>query len=136
MFVASNQFARRLVELGAEGEAEMILRIVAVLIALLVSSAAQSRYLTFQTWSAASETFRVAYIAGAYDSLVIFAEGEQEERISAHYERCIGAAKMQNGQLAANVLNFAKDKPELHTGSVQGALLQYLIAACGVLPTK
>jgi hypothetical protein len=37
-------------------------------------------------------------------------------------------------QLAANVMNFAKVKPELHTGTVQNALLQYLIAACGAAP--
>jgi hypothetical protein len=43
---------------------------------------------------------------------------------------------MTNFQLAANVLNFAKDKPELHTGSVQGALIGYLNAACGGPPTK
>jgi hypothetical protein len=39
-------------------------------------------------------------------------------------------------QLATNVLNFAKDKPELHTGSVQAALIEYLNATCGQPPTK
>jgi len=34
------------------------------------------------------------------------------------------------------MLNFAKDKPELHTGLVQAALRQYLNAACGQPPTK
>jgi hypothetical protein len=34
------------------------------------------------------------------------------------------------------VLNFAKDKPELQTGLVQRALVNYLIAACGEPPTK
>jgi hypothetical protein len=38
---------------------------------------------------------------------------------------------MSTSQLATNVLNFAKDKPEYHTGSVQAALIDYLIAACG-----
>ena len=61
---------------------------------------------------------------------------EQMRRITQHYSRCLVAAKMTNGQLAANVLNFAKDKPELHTGSVQHVLINYLIAACGAPPTK
>jgi hypothetical protein len=43
---------------------------------------------------------------------------------------------MTNGQLAANVINFARDKPELQVGAVQGALVNYLIAACGQPPTK
>jgi hypothetical protein len=42
----------------------------------------------------------------------------------------------RRGQNTANMLNFAKDKPELHTGLVQRALLKYLIAACGEPPTK
>ena len=111
----------------------MILRTVIGLIALLVSSAAQSNYFTYQSWLAMSESSRVAYLSGAFDSLVSFAETEQ---IAVHYGKCIDAAKMTNFQLTANMLNFAKDKPELHTGLVQRALLKYLIAACGEPPTK
>jgi hypothetical protein len=114
----------------------MTLRTAIGLIALLVSSAAQSNYFTYQSWLAMAETSRVAYISGAYDSLVTFVEGEQAGRNSLHYTKCITTAKMTNFQLAANVLNFAKDKPQLHTGSMQGALIEYLNAACGQPPTK
>jgi hypothetical protein len=115
----------------------MILRTVIGLIALLVSSAAQSQaYYTYQSWSALSEPARAIYLSGAFDSLVTFASGEQEKRITAHYFKCIYTAKMSGSQLAANVLNFAKDKPELHTGSVQAALFKYLFATCGEPPTK
>ena len=118
---------------GTEGEAEMILRTVAGLIALLVSSAAQSNYFTYQTWLAMPESSRVAYVSGAFDSLVSFAETEQ---VAMHYVKCIDTVKMTNSQLTANMLNFAKDKPELHTGLVQRALLKYLVAACGEPLTK
>ena len=114
----------------------MILRTVIGLIALLVSSAAQSDFLTYPKWLALNEMSRVAYISGAYDSLVTFVEGEQAGRNSRHYRKCVDTAQMTNFQLAANVLNFAKDKPKLHTGLVQAALLQYLNAACGQPPTK
>jgi hypothetical protein len=114
----------------------MTLRTAIGLIALLVSSAAQSNYFTYQSWLAMAETSRVAYISGAYDSLVTFVEGEQAGRNSLHYTKCITTAKMTNSQLTANMLNFAKDKPELHTGLVQRALLKYLVAACGEPPTK
>ena len=43
---------------------------------------------------------------------------------------------MTNGQLAANVLNFGRDKPKLQTGPVQLALIEYLFAACGAPPNK
>jgi hypothetical protein len=41
---------------------------------------------------------------------------------------------MSAGQLTRNVIEFAKDKPPLHTGNVQSALIQYLIAVCGAPP--
>jgi hypothetical protein len=111
----------------------MILRTVIGLIALMVSSAAQSNYFTYQTWLAMPESSRVAYVSGAFDSLVSFAETEQ---VAMHYVKCIDTVKMTNSQLTANMLNFAKDKPELHTGLVQRALLKYLVAACGEPLTK
>jgi hypothetical protein len=121
----------------------MILRTVVLLVALLVSSAGQADYFTFQKWSALSETSRAAYIAGVYDAglpgydmMITLVEGEQSGRYSRHYQNCIGASQMSVSQLAANVLNFAKDKPELHTGSVWIALLKYLTAACGEPPKK
>ncbi|TMK49578.1 MAG: hypothetical protein E6G70_08525 [Alphaproteobacteria bacterium] len=67
----------------------MILRTAVVLIALLVSSAAQAGYMTYQKWSAMPEVYRVAYIT---------------------------SARMTDTQLAANVLNFAKDKPDSRRG--------------------
>jgi carbohydrate-selective porin OprB len=45
----------------------MILRTAVVLIALLVSSAAQSHYLTYQQWQAMPEAARNAYLMGAFD---------------------------------------------------------------------
>jgi hypothetical protein len=121
----------------------MILRTVVVLAALLVSSAAQSNYFTYQSWLALPESGRAAYIAGVYDAglpgydmMITLVEGEQSGRYSRHYQNCIGASQMSVSQLAANVLNFAKDKPELHTGSVWKALLTYLTAACGEPPKK
>ena len=116
-----------------QAKQEMILRTVVGLIALLVSSAAQSNYFTYQTWLAMPESSRIAYVSGAFDSLVSFAETEQ---VAMHYVKCIDTVKMTNSQLTANMLNFAKDKPELHTGLVQRALLKYLAAACGEPLTK
>jgi hypothetical protein len=114
----------------------MILRTALVLIALLGSSAAQSNYFTYQSWLVLPETARVAYLSGAYDSLITFVSDEQTGRTAQHYKKCLNTAEMTNFQLAANVMNFAKDKPQFHTGSVQSVLINYLIAACGEPPTK
>jgi hypothetical protein len=124
--------------MGAEGEGEMILRTIVVLIALLVSSGAQANYFTYQQWLAMSELGRAAYVAGAFDSLLTFIDPADEQALAMkwHYNNCLLRAQMSDTQLAANVMNFAKDRPELHTGPVQGALIGYLIAACGAPPTK
>jgi hypothetical protein len=94
-------------------------RTVVVLAALLVSSAAQSNFFTYQSWLTLPESARAMYISGAYDSLITFNSDEQDQKVSSHYARCISAAKMGNGQLAANVINFARDKPDLQVGPVQ-----------------
>jgi hypothetical protein len=116
----------------------MIARTCVILIAALISSAAQAYYVSFQQWQAMPELARNAYIAGAFDgflyenSTILSPAWLQETAF--HYEMCLSKAKMKNGQLAANVLNFASDKPKLQTGTVQDALRGYLFAACGAPP--
>jgi len=100
----------------------MILRTAVVLIALLVSPAARAEYMTYQKWSGMPEIYRTAYIAGVHDSGL--------------HGKCTQTSGMTDRQLAENVLNFAKSKPEYHTGSVLSALVAYLIAACGNPPKK
>jgi hypothetical protein len=114
----------------------MILRTVIGLIFLSASSAAQPGYFTYQTWLAMSEGQRAVYMAGAYDSLITFVQDEQSMRNVKHYKNCIAEAQMNNFQLAANIVDFAKDEPKLQVGSPQGATINYLISACGEPPTK
>jgi hypothetical protein len=117
----------------------MIARTGVALMALVLSSAAQAYYVTFQQWQAMPELARNACIMGAFDGFVYDYSGvlsEWEQAAALHYEMCISKAKMANGQLAANVLNFASDKPKLQTGPVQLALIEYLFAACGPPPKK
>jgi hypothetical protein len=122
-----------------QGEAEM--RTVIVLIALLVSSAAQAYFVTYQQWLAMQEAGRNAYIIGAFDGYLyddsqFFVSEQWKIDATVHYEMCLSKARMSSGQLAANVMNFARDKPELHTQPVQHVLMNYLFAACGKSPTK
>jgi hypothetical protein len=81
-----------------------------------------------------------AYIMGAFDGFLYECSkafsSAWEQAAALHYEACLSKAKMTNGQLAANVSNFASDKPKLQTLSVQFALQDYLFAACGAPPKK
>jgi hypothetical protein len=119
----------------------MILRTFVVLIALLVSSAAQAYFVTYQQWLAMSEGGRNAYLIGAFDGYLYddsqFLVSEQWKiDATVHYEMCLSKVRMTSGQLAANVINFARDKPELHTQPVPHVLHSYLFGACGASPTK
>jgi hypothetical protein len=92
------------------------------------------------TMASQPELAQNACIAGAYDGFVYdysspFAPA-WEQAGALHYEACLSKAKMSNGQLAANVLNFVSDKPKLQTGPVQLALIEYLFAASGAPPKK
>jgi hypothetical protein len=117
----------------------MIMRTVAVFIALLVSLPAQAYYVTYQQWLAMSEGPRSAYLIGSfdgylYDDTQFFVSQQWQIDATFHYEMCLSKAKMTSGQLAMNVINFARDKPELHTQPVQHVLMNYLFAACGAPP--
>jgi hypothetical protein len=48
-----------------------------------------------------------------------------------HYFICLERAAIKNTKLADNLMQYASAHPALQKGSVQKALLQYLIAACG-----
>ena len=109
---------------------------IAAFIALGLLAPVRANFYTYAEWLALNRTERETYLAGAFDSLTSFGTGADEVGISRHYETCVRNAKMDLSQLTQNVIRFARDKPELHTGSVQLALLRYLIAACGQPPAN
>jgi hypothetical protein len=110
--------------------------VIAGIIVLGLVAPTRANFYTYQEWVALNRAERETYLAGAFDSLTSFGTGADEVGISHHYETCVRNAKMDLSQLTQNVIRFARDKPELHTGSVQLALLRYLIAACGQPPVK
>jgi hypothetical protein len=74
------------------------------------------------------------FMTGAFDSLVSFATDAGGLTAAQHYSHCVMDAHMSNSQLATNILNYAKDRPALHTKPATNAMLDYLIAACGLHP--
>ena len=106
----------------------MTLRTLALLFLLLAPYPAEAQYFNYLQWSELPPIPRAAYIAGVFDSLTGYSANDVE---SEHYFACIERVAMKNIQLADNVIQFASTRPALQTSSVQKALLQYLIAACG-----
>ena len=96
---------------------------------------AEAVYLTYSQWEAMPPFGRDAYIAGAFDSLVEIS-ASSNDNYQKHYNSCLVRQQMTNGQLADNVRAYAASRPELQTGGVVGAMLNYLIALCGKPPSQ
>ena len=91
----------------------------AMLLAAAANFSAFSEFYTYSRWEALPTAQRAAYIAGAFDSLVGYGETDADQKTNVHYNNCIRRAQINNGQLAENVLAYARARPE-HQISVQG----------------
>jgi hypothetical protein len=74
------------------------------------------------------------YITGFYDALTSVADANNDTTVATHYQSCLQRSKMTNSQLANNIRAYAQSRPELQTGGVAGALINYLLSACGPIP--
>lgn len=99
---------------------------------LLLASPALGVYYTYSEWERLSGEYRMIYIAGAMDTLMIFAVGDEAAKVAIHYHNCLKNARMSNRQLADNVQKHARARPELRGGAVQEALVSYVNELCGL----
>ena len=98
---------------------------------VLLLSQANANYFNYERWSRMTPDSRQLYIAGAFDSMVSFSANDIESRINRHYDSCISRLKMTNMSLANNLLDYVNENPDLRGGSVQTAMIKYLIELCG-----
>src|ERR1700692_4467001 len=99
-----------------------------VAVALWVQPA-KAIYFNYTEWDATRSLPNYVH-DWSLDSLVSFANADTVN--VAQHNHCIAGAHMSSGQLAMNILNYAKDNPVLHTQPATKAMLDYLIAACGL----
>jgi hypothetical protein len=91
-------------------------------------------YLDYASWEKQPEDIRAAYIAGVFDSLVLFTVDPETARAGKFFLDCVSNAKLDSLQLSEQVRAYARPRLELQAGTVQGALLRYLISLCGRPP--
>ena len=103
-------------------------------VSIFCASTADAAFFTYSEWDRLSEDGRAMYIAGAYDSLTGYASDDRGASTARHYQQCVARAKMSNAQLAANIRVFAASRPSMQSSTVQNALVNYLIEACGKAP--
>src|SRR5215510_717658 len=108
----------------AEGN---MLRLICSLMIGMSPVAHAGQFYSYHQWQAMDETLRAVYIAGVFDSLLGLVTGRNDLPATRHYDNCISRANMSNGELAKNVMDFVKTRPDLQERSVTGALINYLV---------
>ncbi len=102
---------------------------------LFIAQPAAANFLTYAEWLRMNPDKRAVYIAGAFDALITFAMSDEQRAVNAHYNNCIANSKMTVAQLAENVRQFAKGKPNLQD-YVETPLINYLYQFCGAPPQR
>ena len=105
----------------------------AAVVALVITVAsAQAAFFTYAEFEQMPAQHRALYIAGVFDAYVgTYMFDPAATQTQQHRMKCIGKTKMNNTQLADNVIAFARSRPDLQTGQdVLGALYSYLAVAC------
>jgi hypothetical protein len=78
-----------------DGKGQAMYKFVAVFLLLSSSAFAEVNvFLDFADWEKQPEAVRGAYIAGAFDSLVLFTVDEQTRQAGQFFQGCVSAAKM------------------------------------------
>jgi hypothetical protein len=105
-------------------------RLVAI---LLVSSTVQANadFLTFRGWAQFEPTLRTMYLMGAWDTYESFVSATHPNAVH-HFRNCV--AKFKFYELASNVLEHGKSRPQFQTQPPAVAMIDYLTATCGAAP--
>jgi hypothetical protein len=128
-------------DLGQEIEGRMRGKIKAVVILAFVGFAQTGVteegprvFYAYMQWERLEPTVRAAYIAGAMDSLSVFATGDSAIKTALHYNKCLKKSEMTSMQLAEHVLGYVRARPKFQNDPVQRGLVNYLIELCGAPP--
>ena|ERR1700722_15033877 len=110
----------------------ILLGSIAAVVAL--NEPASAGFFTYSEWAALPPTARAVYVAGLFDALTGFVSRDEDSAMTKHYSNCLKQAKMDNMQLANNMLSYGSSHPEFQAKPATGAFINYLIAMCGSPP--
>jgi hypothetical protein len=73
-------------------------------------------YLDYAAWAKQPEDIRAAYIAGVFDSLVLFTVDAETARAGKFFLDCVDNAKLDSLRLSEQVRAYARPRLELQAG--------------------
>src|SRR3954452_142672 len=112
----------------------MPFRLALILTSIMFSYEASSDFFSYATWAALPAHSRSLYIAGLIDGLMdgpILVPSPSSVAIARHFYSCLSKANLTNNQLAENVLDYARSRPQFHGGLVVFPMIDYLKEVCG-----
>jgi hypothetical protein len=113
--------------------------LLAILVLLMVGPVyGQVGFFSYSEWASSDENSRAAYIAGAFDFYAISAmnAGPASQKAAERYSGCLQSARFTHRDLAEHVKTYAEAHPPSQRGPAVGALIDYLVALCGVEETR
>jgi hypothetical protein len=99
-----------------------------------VAEAKSGVWYSYSEWERAPDPEKSAYLAGAFDSLVVVTGDEQQSKMADHYTNCMHHTQMNLEQFTDDVAAFGNAHPEVQRHSVQYAMVNYLVSLCGAPP--
>ena len=106
---------------------------IAAVLAILWSANADAEYLTYSEWASLPSAARAFYVSGAFDALTGVVNSPTE-KYQKHYVDCVRDRRIENVQLAENLLEYGTARPDIQRRGVVGALIIFLINWCGPVP--
>jgi hypothetical protein len=88
-------------------------------------------WITYSQWERLAPEQKVFYMAGAFDSLMGVSSNEKGVKMALHYSKCISDSGMKLREFTDRVAAYAESHPKLQGGTVQGAMINYLVELCG-----
>ena len=110
--------------------------VIATVVLCTVAHAQILIWLNYSQWERLPRDAKVAYLAGAFDSLVGLADDQTQIQMALRYSKCVSSTHMSPRQLTDSVSAFGAAHLELQGFTVQRVLVNYLISLCGTPPQR
>jgi hypothetical protein len=91
-------------------------------------------FYSYSAWDRLTDVARTAYVSGVMDSMIIFAASDPDMKWSRYYSHCVKRTTITSQQLTTSLRAYVASRPELQSGTVQVALISYLVDLCGTSP--
>lgn len=95
-------------------------------------SSAATQFYTFAEWERLPDAQKIGYVSGSIDAMMYFVNLNNEIDAWLYNGRahCMSRSKITNGQMTQGVTDLVRTRPELRSGTVSAAIVEYFGVLC------